>query len=160
MKSTRNFTLKSLNLMTLTIVGAALFIGLPLSAEDRSCSNAGVAGAWSYVETGNVYPAGVAVPFSAIASYTLDGSGNLSGSAVSSSGGAVSSVTLQGTGTVNSDCTSTLTVGIYSRGTFVRTVTFAIVYVHHGSEGLGLVTSLVLANGTSVPQCSPSTRKK
>jgi hypothetical protein len=143
--------MKSLNLMNLTIVGAVLFIGLPLSAEDRSCSNAGVAGAWSYVETGNVYPAGAAVPFSAVASYTLDGSGNLSGSAVSSSGGTVSSVTLQGTGTVNSDCTSTLTVGVYSHGTFVRTVTFAIVYVNHGSEGLGLVTSLVLANGTSVP---------
>jgi hypothetical protein len=102
-------------------------------------------------KTGNVYPAGAAVPFSAVASYTLDGSGNLSGSAVSSSGGTVSSVTLQGTGTVNSDCTSTLTVGVYSHGTFVRTVTFAIVYVNHGSEGLGLVTSLVLANGTSVP---------
>jgi hypothetical protein len=143
--------MKSLNLVNLAIVGAALFIGLPLSAADRSCSNAGVAGVWSYVEIGNVYPTGVAVPFSAVASYTLDGSGNLSGSAVSSSGGTVSSVTLQGTGTVNSDCTSTLTVGVYSKGTFVRTVTFAIVYVNNGSEGLGLVTSLVLANSTSVP---------
>ena len=44
-----------------------------------------------------------------------------------------------------------LTVGVYSQGTFVRTVTFAIVYVNRGSEGLGLVTSLVLANGTTVP---------
>ncbi len=143
--------MKSLNLMNLTIVGAVLFIGLPLLAEDRRCSNAGVAGSWSYVETGNVYPAGAAVPFSAVASYTLDDSGNLSGSAVSSSGGTVSSVTLQGTGTVNSDCTSMLTVGVYSQGNFVRTVTFAIVYVNRGSEGLGLVTSLVLANGTTVP---------
>jgi hypothetical protein len=119
--------------------------------DDRACSLASVAGEWAYTETGTVIPATVAVPFAAVARYTLDANGNLSGSATSSSGGTVSNVTLKGIGTVNSDCTGTLTVGVYALGTLVRTVDFDLVYVDHGREGRAIVTSLVLANGTAVP---------
>src|SRR5580700_8164860 len=73
--------------------------------EERNCSNASVAGAWAYTETGVVIPATVAVPFAAVARYTLDAGGNLIGTATSSSDGSVSNVTLKGVGTVNSDCT-------------------------------------------------------
>jgi hypothetical protein len=110
-----------------------------------------VAGDWAYTETGVVIPATVDVPFSAVARYTLDTEGNLEGSATSSSGGTVSNVTLKGTGTVNPDCTSTLTVGVYSSGTLIRTITFDVVYIDNARGARALVTSLVLANGTPVP---------
>jgi hypothetical protein len=118
---------------------------------DRACSNASVAGEWAYTETGTVIPATVAVPFAAVAKYTLEENGNLSGTATSSSGGTVANVTLKGTWTVNSDCTGTLTVGVYASGTLVRTAAFDLVYVDNAREGRAIVTSLVLANGTIVP---------
>jgi hypothetical protein len=147
---------------TIAILPAAclLWIGstVALHAQNTSsrgfegiCSTASVAGDWAYTETGVVIPATVDVPFSAAARYTLDTEGNLEGSATSSSGGTVSNVTLKGTGTVNPDCTSTLTVGVYSSGTLIRTITFDVVYIDNARGARALVTSLVLANGTAVP---------
>jgi hypothetical protein len=116
------------------------------------CSLSGLAGAWAYTETGMVIPATGSVAFNAVARYTLDAEGNMNGIATSSSGGAVSNVTLKGASTVKSDCTGTLTVGVYSlAGTLLRTVTFNFVYVDNAQEGRAIVTSLVLANGTAVP---------
>ena len=130
------------------------------SLHDGTCSNADVAGEWAYTETGAVIPATVAVPFAAVARYTLDGSGNLSGTATSSSGGTIANVTLRGTGTVNSDCTGTLIVGVYASGNLVRTATFDVVYVDNAREGRAIITSLVLANGTSVPAVLTANAKK
>ena len=130
------------------------------SLRDRTCSNAEVAGEWAYTETGTVIPSTVAVPFVAVARYTLDANGDLSGTATSSSGGSIANVTLKGMGTVNSDCTGTLTVGVYSSGTLVRTATFSVVYVDNAREGRAIVTSLVLANGTSVPAVLTANAKK
>jgi hypothetical protein len=121
------------------------------SADGRSCSNASVAGEWAYTETGTVIPATGAVPFAAVAKYTLDAGGNLTGTATSSSGGSVSNVTLQGTGNVNSDCTGTLSVGVYASGNLVRTANFDLVYVDNSRKARAIITSLVLANGTIVP---------
>ena len=99
------------------------------SSRSMTCSAAAVAGEWAYTESGSVMPSSVAVPFAAVARYTLDAGGNLSGTATSSSGGTVANVTLKGTGTVNADCTGTLTVGVYASGSLVRTATFDVVYV-------------------------------
>jgi hypothetical protein len=121
------------------------------SLRDGLCSNAAVAGEWAYTETGTVIPPTGAVPFAAVARYTLAVDGDLSGTATSSSGGTVSNVTLHGIGTVNADCSGTLTVDVYASGTLVRTATFGIVYVDNAREGQAIVTSLVLASGASVP---------
>jgi hypothetical protein len=118
---------------------------------DRNCSNASVAGSWGYTETGTVLPEGVATPFDAVARYTLDAGGKMSGKATSSSGGNVSNVTLAGWQAMNSDCTGTLTVGVFQSGVLLRTVIFTMVYGGNGRAARGLVTSLVLANGTNVP---------
>ncbi|MCU1313949.1 MAG: hypothetical protein JWM54_1706 [Acidobacteriaceae bacterium] len=126
--------------------------GTRAAAEEQSCSTAGVAGEWAYTETGTVIPATGAVPFAAVAKYTLYEDGEMSGAATSSSGGAVSNVTLKGTGTVNADCTSTLTVGVYSAaGILVRTATFQLVYVNGERQARAIISSLVLASGVSVP---------
>jgi hypothetical protein len=131
-------------------MGSAQFVQAETD-EHESCSNAAVAGEWAYTETGTVAPATGTVPFAAIARYSVDAEGNLAGTAISSSGGSVSNVTLKGTGTVNADCTGTLTVGVYSSGTLVRTANFAIVYVDDEQQARALVSSLVLASGASVP---------
>ena len=130
------------------------------SSRSMTCSAATVAGDWAYTETGSVMPASVAVPFAAVARYTLDAGGNLSGTATSSSGGTVANVTLKGTGTVNADCTGTLTVGIYASGSLVRTATFDVVYVDGTREARAIIASLVLANGTIVPSVLTVDAKK
>jgi hypothetical protein len=121
------------------------------SMDDRTCSDASVSGDWAYTETGTVLPATGAAPFAAVASYTLDSKGNLIGTATSSSGGTVSNVTLEGSGTVNSDCTGALSVRVYASGSLVRTANFDVVYVNNSRAARAIVTSLILANGTSVP---------
>lgn len=130
------------------------------SLRDTTCSKADVAGEWAYTETGTVIPATGAVPFAAVARYTLDAKGDLSGTATSSSDGNLANVTLKGTGTVNADCTGTLTVGVYASGTLVRTATFSIVYVDKAREGRAIVTSLVLASGATVPAVLTANAKK
>jgi hypothetical protein len=49
------------------------------SMDDRTCSNASVAGAWAFTETGTFIPTTGAAPFAAVASYTLDSNGISSG---------------------------------------------------------------------------------
>ena len=130
------------------------------SSRSMACSAAVVAGDWAYTETGSVFPASVAVPFAAVARYSLNAGGDLVGIATSSSGGTVANVTLKGTGTVNADCTGTLTVGVYSSGSLVRTATFDVVYVEGGREARAIIASLVLANGTIVPSVLTVDAKK
>jgi hypothetical protein len=130
------------------------------SSPSKACSVTAVAGEWAYTETGSVIPVGVAIPFAAVARYTLDAGGDLSGTATSSSGGTVANVTLKGTGTVNPDCTGTLTVGVYASGNLVRTATFDVVYVDGSREARAIIASLVLANGTIVPSVLTVDAKK
>jgi hypothetical protein len=130
------------------------------SLRNSPCSAATVAGNWAYTETGVVIPGTVAVPFAAVARYTLDTDGNLAGTATSSSGGTAANVSLQGTGTVNDDCSGRLTVGVYALGILVRTASFDVVYLSNGREARAIVTSLILANGTLVPSVLTIDAKK
>ena len=132
-------------------IGFTNFLHAQQATVGKTCSNASVAGDWTYTETGTVIPATGATPFAAVATYTIDSKGNLIGTATSSSGGTVSNVSLEGSATVNSDCTGTLTVGVYASGALVRTAHFEIVYVNNSRAARAIITSLILANGTSVP---------
>jgi hypothetical protein len=121
------------------------------SMHARTCSNASVAGDWAFTETGTFIPATGPAPFAAVASYKLDSKGNLVGTATSSLGGTVSQFTLEGSGMVNSDCTGTLSINVYESGTLVRTANFDIVYVNNSRAARAINTSVILANGTSIP---------
>jgi hypothetical protein len=121
------------------------------SMDDRTCSNASVAGDWAFTETGTFIPATGAAPFAAVASYTLDSKGNLVGTATSSLGGTVSQFTLEGSGTVNSDCTGTLSINVYESGSLVRTANFDVVYLNNSRGARAIITSLILADGTGLP---------
>jgi len=121
------------------------------SMDDRTCSNGSVAGDWAFTETGTFILTTGAAPFAAVASYTLDSNGNLVGTATSSLGGTVSEFTLEGSGAVNSDCTGTLSIEVYKSGSLVRTANFDIVYVNNSRAASAINTSLILADGTSIP---------
>jgi hypothetical protein len=130
------------------------------SMDDRTCSNASVAGAWAFTETGTFILATGAAPFVAVASYTLDSNNNLVGTATSSLGGTVSDFTLQGSGMVNPDCTGTLSINVYKSGILARTANFNIVYVNNSKAARALNTSVILADGTSVPTVFTFNAKK
>jgi hypothetical protein len=121
------------------------------SMDHRACSNGSVAGDWAFTETGTFILTTGATPFVAVARYTLDSKNNLVGTATSSLGGTVSEFTLEGSGMVNSDCTGTLSINVYKSGSLVRTANFNIVYVNNSKAARALNTSVILADGTSVP---------
>jgi hypothetical protein len=160
MKYSRTGSNRIRNTVVILAAAGMLWMGSTQLVQAQACSNADVAGEWGYTETGTVIPSTGAVPFSAVARYTLDVEGNMSGTATSTSDGSVANVTLKGTGKVNPDCTATLTVGVYESGNLLRTATFAFVYVDNAREGRAIVTSLVLANGTNVPAVLTVSAKK
>jgi hypothetical protein len=83
--------------------------------EDRTCSNAGVAGKWGYTYTGTlILPTG-AVPVAAVGRYTLDVQGNVSATQTRSVAGSTAEEIAKGTATLNSDCTGTYTVRVYDQ---------------------------------------------
>jgi len=148
--------LKKRNMVRTTFCLATLLLSLAAVAPAQiggTCSTGSVAGAWGYTELGTlVLPTG-AVPFAAVGTGTLDADGNFSGVQNSSTGGSVGPNMVKGTATVNPDCTGTMKVGIYDPAgiNLLRTAVFAVVYVDHASEMQGIVTSLIVPPGTSVP---------
>ena len=137
------------------LCSSALFVvgvAPAVSAQDRTpCSNASLAGAWGYTETGMVVtPAG---PVSAVAvgRYTFDREGTFSGAQHSTVAGTISQDTKLGTYTVNPDCTAALTLEIYGpSGALLRRSTWEIVLVDDETEFRGIMTSRVLPNSVSL----------
>jgi hypothetical protein len=147
-----------------TIFFATLLLGLAARAsaqDDRTCSAARVAGAWGYSWTGTfILPTGP-VPAAAVGTLTSDAAGGLSGTQTSTVGGVVGQDTLKGTVTLNSDCTATMTIGLYDQsGNLLRTAVWAVVYVDDAREARAIFTSLVLPNGMSVPAVGTCNAKR
>jgi hypothetical protein len=139
-----------------------LSLAVVASAEDEgTCSTAGAAGEFGHTLTGTlILPTGP-VPFAAAGRTTFDADGHFSGTQDSSVGGRVSKDTIKGTFTVNSDCTGTLTTGIFDQsGNLLRTATWATVFVDKGREIRAIITSLVLLDGTRVPSVVTLNGKK
>ncbi len=118
----------------------------------KPCSAANVAGDWGYTKTGTLFLPTGATPFATLGVLSLDESGNLAGVNTGSVGGNVSADVLVGTFQVNPDCTGTATVEVHApSGALLRTIGMALV-VDEGTTHLrGIVTSLVLPNGVSLP---------
>ena len=132
--------------LVLVLASAAL-------AQDRFiCSSAGVAGTWGTTLTGTqILPTGP-VPFASVNRITYDPAGNFSGTQTRSSNGTVSRVTFRGTYTVNPDCTGKKTIRAFDpSGNLLNTAEADFVLVNNAKELLEIFTSVVLANGTSVP---------
>lgn len=143
-----NFVLTALFFAT-----ALLSLAAVASAQDNHpCSNALLAGTWGYTKTGTIYlPTGAAL-FASIGTLTFDAAGNVSGTLEASLGGTIGKSELAGTFTMNSNCSGTMAFGVYDQsGNLLRTVTMALVLDDKARELRGLMTSLVLPNGMSLP---------
>jgi len=143
---------------------ATLMLGLAAIASaqvPRTCSLAGVAGEWGPTLTGTLTLPTGPIPFAAVQRITIDAAGNVSGSQTGSAGGTVREETIKGNITVNSDCTGTLTVGIYGQsGNLSRTAVWAVVFVDNEREMRAILKSIVLADGTPVPAVLTMDSKK
>lgn len=129
----------------------AMMAGLvaPAHAWDHPCSLAGAAGNWAFTDSGTVIGVG---PRTAVGVLTFDGKGNLlNGIATSSLNGSVADETFSGTYTVSSNCTGTLSAGIYISGALAYTVTINLAFDRNMEHLRGLFTSAVEGNGTSLP---------
>ena len=137
-----------------TIASATLSLGLAAaaSADDVRCSNGSLAGHWAYTKTGTVFAPTGAVPFASVGRLDFDASGNVWGTHEASVGGSVGKGTLNGTFAMGSDCLGTMTIGVYDpSGNLLRTVSMTSVLDEKAGELRGLMTSLVLPNGVSLP---------
>lgn len=147
-----------------TICFATLMLAVAAVAaaqDDRICSNAGVAGEWGYTKTGTLYLPTGPIPFATLGKFTLGADGSFTGVNNGSVGGNVSKDILQGTFTIDPDCTGTMTVAVYSESrTLLRTITMALVVDDDEKELRGLVTSLVLPSGVSLPTVITAQAKK
>ena len=120
--------------------------------DGRKCSNALLAGTWGYTKTGTIYlPTGAAL-FASIGTLTFDAAGNVTGTLEASLGGTIGNSEVAGTFTMNANCSGTMAFGVYDQsGNLLRTVTMALVLDDKARELRGLMTSLVLPNGMSLP---------
>ncbi len=139
----------------LCITFAIVFLSIAAIAtadDGKVCSAATLAGAWGYTEIGWVVPPTGAVPAAAAGRYDFDSKGSFEGKQNSSAGGVVAEDTKQGTYTVKSDCTGQLSLRVYDgQGKLLRTSVWAIVLADNGREMRGIMISLILPNGTSLP---------
>jgi hypothetical protein len=141
--------------IALTSLAATLLLGsatAALAENHHTCSTSRVAGDWGYTKTGTlVLPTG-AVPFASVGRFSLDDDGALSGTNDGNVGGRVSKDVLKGTVAVGADCTGTATIEVYdTSGNILRTLTMGLVFVDDARGARGIVTSLVLPNGASLP---------
>jgi len=142
----RNISLTTLAMVFLTM----LHVGLAPAAraqDERTCSNASVAGKWGFTTNGAVVGIG---PRDSLGIFTLDGAGNLlNGKATSSLNGSVTDETFSGTYTVNADCTGKLTITISDlSGNKILSATLDLVFDDDVRELRAIFTSAVLPNGT------------
>ena len=116
------------------------------------CSLGAAAGNYGFTLTGTlVLPTGN-VPVAGVGLVTIGADGSFSGTESRSIGGSIAQETIGAANkTVNSDCTSTLTAPVFESGQVVRTSTFSLVFDDNASAFRAIQTSLVLPDGTSLP---------
>ena len=138
---------------TIALLTLSLGLAAAASAQDhRPCATWRLAGDWGYTKTGTLYAPAGATPFATMGILTLDEFGNLTGVNTGSVGGRVSQDVLKGTFAVNPDCTGTMTVEVYDPSmTLLRTIVMALVVDDDLNQLRGLMMSLVLPNGVSLP---------
>ena len=123
---------------------------IPVGAQATPCSQASAAGKWAYTYTGTVY-APNPLAAAAVGHFSQDAKGNVTGSQTHTVAGATEVEDISGTATVNDDCTGTATISVFLNGQLLRTATLNVVYDGDGNHARMIFTSLILADGTSLP---------
>ena len=121
-------------------------------AEAGSCSQAALAGKWTYTYTGTIFTANGPLPLASVGQFHQDGAGNLVGSQTRSVAGGSGVEGISGTITVNTnDCSATGTVDVLMNDKVQRTAILALAYDQDGNHMRAIFQSLTLPDGTDVP---------
>lgn len=132
------------------IITISILTLIPAWAQASYCSQASAAGKWAYTYTGTVY-APDPLPAAAVGHFSQDSKGNVTGSQTHTLAGATEVEDISGTATVNDDCTGTATISVSLNGQLLRTATLNVAYDSDWNHARMIFTSLILADGTSLP---------
>jgi hypothetical protein len=126
-------------------------LAVPALAAPGRCSTASASGDWAYSYSGTILLPTGPVPVATVGRFTASANGTFSGTQTRSVGGDVGVETVTGTLHEKADCSVTYTANVYQDGILLRTATLATVTSNNGRSGRGIFTSLVLADGTNLP---------
>jgi hypothetical protein len=134
-------------------VGVLVFALAAGQAEASSCSQAALAGRWSYTYTGTIFLPTGAFPLASVGYFRQDSAGNVKGSQTRSVAGNSGAEDISGTITLNDDCTATGNIDVSVGGVKQRSAVLALVYNQDANHFRGIFQSLVLAppSGTNLP---------
>lgn len=133
-------------IMWLVASSTVFVLGAVPNAQARECSNASLKGAYGFLDSHTLVPAGT--PFVALGRWSFDGKGNFTNTLTFNDNGTVTHADDFGPYTVNADCTGT----IFIRG---GTGSIEIVLVDGGKEFYGVATnpsSLVVTSSVAKKQ--------
>src|ERR1700757_3149311 len=110
-----------------TLVLGVLVVALATTrAEASSCSQAALAGNWTYTYSGTIFTPNGAFPLASVGHFHQDGAGNLQGAQARSVAGSSGVEDISGAITVNSDCSATGTINVLVGGQLQRTALLAL----------------------------------
>jgi hypothetical protein len=135
--------------MVLGVLSIALAI---TPAEASSCSQAALAGKWTYTYTGTIFTPNGAFPLASVGHFHQDSAGNVEGGQTRTVAGSAGVEEVSGIFTVNpDDCSATGTISALVGGQVERTAIVALAYDQDGNHVRGIFQSLTLPDGTNVP---------
>jgi hypothetical protein len=117
--------------IALVVFASVFVVGAVPNAQARQCSNASLKGAYGFLDSHTVVPAGT--PFAALGRWNFDGQGNSTNTLTINDNGTVIRINDFGPYTVNADCTGQI-------GILEGTETIEIVLVDGGKEFYELPT--------------------
>jgi hypothetical protein len=137
-------------------VGVLIFTLAAGQAEASSCSQADLAGRWSYTYTGTIFlstPTGtVPLPLASVGHYRQDSAGNIhDGSQTRSVAGSAGVEEVSGTIILNDGCAATANLDALTGGVVQRKAVIATVYNQDENHFRAIFQSLVSADGTNLP---------
>jgi hypothetical protein len=119
-------------IISLVVFASMFVVGTVPNAKAQQCSNASLRGAYGFLDSHTVVPAGT--PFAALGRWNFDGKGNFTITLTINDNGTVTHVSDSGPYTVNADCTGRIFI-------LGGTGTVEIVLVDGGKEFYELATN-------------------
>jgi hypothetical protein len=134
------------------VLGLLILGFATLRAEAGSCSQAALAGRWTYTYTGTIFTPSGAFPLASVGRFHQDAAGNIQGTQTRSVAGSSGVEDISGTISVNSDdCSATGTINVIVDGQLQRTAILALAYDQDGNHMRAIFQSLTLPDGTNLP---------
>ena len=144
--------MKSYSKVVVVVLGVLAVALTVTRAEASSCSQAALAGKWTYTYTGTIFTANGAFPLASVGHFHQDAAGNVEGGQTRTVAGSAGVEDVSGVFTVNpDDCSATGTISALVGGQVERTAIVALAYDQDGNHVRGIFQSLTLPDGTNLP---------